>query len=104
MHNAKNINILLIFSLHTITEHALLRLRQMYRSEGGRLRAIQTQNQNWRVSEVSAIIAAPIRIGESDYVCEVVVTRLEDNRFYLHEVTAQNNLSLHNLILPCQYF
>ena len=92
MHNAKNINILLIFSLHILTEHALLRLRQMYRSEGGRLRAIQTQNQNWRVSEVSAIIAAPIRIGESDYVCEVVVTRLEDNRFYLHEVTAHKNL------------
>ena len=42
--------------------------------------------------EDSAIIAAPIRIAESDYVCEVVVTRLEDNRFYLHEVTAQKNL------------
>ena len=65
----------------------------MYRSEGGRLRAIQTQNQNWRVSEDSAIIAAPIRIGESDYVCEVVVTRLEDNRFYLHEVWTEKSLT-----------
>lgn len=35
----------------------------------------------------SAIIAAPIQIAGNDFVCEVVVTRLEDNRFYLHEVT-----------------
>ncbi len=40
----------------------------------------------------SAIIAAPIRIAESDFVCEVVVTRLDDNRFYLHEVTQKNKL------------
>ena len=40
----------------------------------------------------SAIIAAPIRIAGNDFVCEVVVTRLDDNRFYLHEVTQKNKL------------
>lgn len=40
----------------------------------------------------SAIIAAPIQIAGNDFVCEVVVTRLEDNRFYLHEVTQKNKL------------
>ncbi len=40
----------------------------------------------------SAIIAAPITINNERYVCEVVITRMEDNRFYLHEVTSIEKL------------
>ena len=41
----------------------------------------------------TAIIAAPIEINGERYVCMVVVRRnVNENRFYLHEVTAQKNL------------
>lgn len=35
----------------------------------------------------SVIIAAPININKERHICEVVITRMDDNRFYLHEVT-----------------
>ena len=35
----------------------------------------------------SAIISAPITMGGERCICEVVITRKQDNRFYLHEVT-----------------
>ena len=35
----------------------------------------------------SVIIAAPININKEGHICEVVITRMDDNRFYLHEVT-----------------
>ena len=41
----------------------------------------------------SAVIAAPIKIGGDTYVCSVIITRKEDNRFYLHEVIEQKKLS-----------
>lgn len=40
----------------------------------------------------SALIAAPITIGGERYICEVVITRKQDNRFYLHEVTSVKKL------------
>ena len=40
----------------------------------------------------SALIAAPIAIGGERYICEVVITRKQDNRFYLHEVTSVKRL------------
>lgn len=41
----------------------------------------------------TAIIAAPIEINGERYVCMVVVKRnANENRFYLHEVTAEKNL------------
>ena len=49
----------------------------------------------------SAIVAAPITISGERFVCEVVITRKLDNRFYQHEVTPikklQNAVSLTNL-------
>ena len=48
----------------------------------------------------SAIVDAPITISGERFVCEVVITRKQDNRFYLHEVTPikklQNAVSLTN--------
>ena len=41
----------------------------------------------------SALISAPITIGNEAYICSVVITRKEDNRFYLHEVVEQKWLS-----------
>ena len=35
----------------------------------------------------SAVIVAPIENSKKRYVCCIVITRKEDNRFYLHEVT-----------------
>lgn len=41
----------------------------------------------------SAVLAAPIMIGEERFVCEVAVTLTKDNcKFYLHEVTKQKKL------------
>lgn len=41
----------------------------------------------------TAVIAAPISIGGERYICLAVVRRnANENRFYLHEVTAQKNL------------
>ena len=40
----------------------------------------------------SAVISAPINIGNERYICSVVITRKDDNRFYLHEVIEQNRL------------
>jgi hypothetical protein len=40
----------------------------------------------------SAVISAPINIGNERYICSVVITRMDDNRFYLHEVIEQNRL------------
>lgn len=41
----------------------------------------------------SAVIAAPIKIDGKKYICSVVITRMKDNRFYLHEVIEQEWLS-----------
>jgi hypothetical protein len=42
---------------------------------------------------VSAMIAAPIRIAEKEYVCVVVLRkRLEINKLYVHEVTPKGKL------------
>ena len=40
-----------------------------------------------------AVISAPIEIKEERYICSVVITRMKDNRFYLHEVIEQKKLS-----------
>ena len=41
----------------------------------------------------TAIVAAPIQIGNERYICQVAIRRNKDgNQFYLHEVTAQKNL------------
>ena len=41
----------------------------------------------------SAVISAPIEINKERYICSVVITRMKDNRFYLHEVIEQRKLS-----------
>lgn len=41
----------------------------------------------------SAVLAAPITIGEERFVCEIAITLSKDNcKFYLHEVTKQKKL------------
>ena len=41
----------------------------------------------------TAVIAAPILIGDERYICVVIIRQNEkENRFYLHEVTAQKKL------------
>ncbi|MBQ2447422.1 MAG: hypothetical protein II277_03335, partial [Bacteroidales bacterium] len=37
----------------------------------------------------SAVLSAPIEIAENRWICSVVITKKEDNRFYLHEVVEQ---------------
>ena len=50
---------------------------------------INHKNRNYD----SAMIAAPIKIGDERYICQVVITvKNGDSRFYLHEVTPQKNL------------
>ena len=41
----------------------------------------------------SAVISAPIEIKKERHICSVVITRMKDNRFYLHEVIEQKKLS-----------
>ena len=41
----------------------------------------------------SAVLSAPIEIAENRWICSVVITKKEDNRFYLHEVVEQKKLS-----------
>ncbi len=41
----------------------------------------------------TVMLAAPINIGIERYICQVILIRnKKENRFYLHEVTAQKNL------------
>ena len=41
-----------------------------------------------------AVIAAPIEINGEKFVCQVVIHKnLNENKFYLHEVSSQKNLS-----------
>ena len=53
------------------------------------------RNANWKNRNYdTAVIAAPIAIGQNDYVCEVVVKLAkEKNSFYLHEVNLKKSLS-----------
>lgn len=47
----------------------------------------------------SVVIAAPIKIGTDEYICEVVVNKEESqNNFYLHEVELKNKLQLGNQV------
>ena len=41
----------------------------------------------------SAVISAPIIIKEERFICSVVITKMQDNRFYLHEIKEQKKLS-----------
>ena len=53
------------------------------------------RNGNWKGRGYgTAVIAAPIKIGTEDYVCELIVNRYKDrNAFYLHEVNLKQILS-----------
>lgn len=47
------------------------------------------KNRKWN----SAVIVAPIKIGNDDYVCEVVVAQKpQGNKFYLHEVEIRKTI------------
>ena len=53
------------------------------------------RNDDWKGrGYATAAIAAPIRMGGKDYVCELIVNRYKDrNAFYLHEVNLKEKLS-----------
>lgn len=53
------------------------------------------RNGDWKGrGYATAAIAAPIRMGGKDYVCELIVNRYKDrNAFYLHEVNLKEKLS-----------
>ena len=53
------------------------------------------RNDDWKGrGYATAAIAAPIRMGGKDYVCELIVNRYRDrNAFYLHEVNLKEKLS-----------
>ena len=53
------------------------------------------RNEDWKGRGYgTAVIAAPVRIGAEDYVCEIVVARKpQGNTFYLHEVNLKEKLS-----------
>lgn len=55
---------------------------------------IFNQETNWKNRNYdSAVIIAPISINNTDYICEVVITRKpNENRFYLHEVEIKETL------------
>ena len=51
------------------------------------------EKKNLDYLSISAQIAAPIKIGEEGFVCNVIIRRdAGTNKFYLHEVTAQKKL------------
>lgn len=52
------------------------------------------REENWKERGWStAVIVAPIKLGEDDYVCEVVVKKVRgQQRFYLHEVEIKRTL------------
>lgn len=55
---------------------------------------IFNRQTNWKNRNYdSAVIVAPISINNTDYICEVVITRKpNENRFYLHEVEIKETL------------
>ena len=55
---------------------------------------IFNRETNWKNRNYdSAVIIAPISINNTDYICEVVITRKpNENRFYLHEVEIKETL------------
>ena len=55
---------------------------------------IFNREENWKERGWStAVIVAPIKLGEDDYVCEVVVKKVRgQQRFYLHEVEIKRTL------------
>ena len=55
---------------------------------------IFNRETNWKNRNYdSAVIIAPISINNTDYICEVVITRKpNENRFYLHEVEIRETL------------
>ena len=55
---------------------------------------IFNREENWKERGWNtAVIVAPIKLGEGDYVCEVVVKKVRgQQRFYLHEVERKKTL------------
>lgn len=55
---------------------------------------IFNREENWKERGWNtAVIVAPVKIGEEDYVCEVVVKKVRgQQRFYLHEVEIKKTL------------
>ncbi len=55
---------------------------------------IFNRERNWKERGWdTAVIVAPVKIGEEDYVCEVVVKKVRgQQRFYLHEVEIKKTL------------
>lgn len=55
---------------------------------------IFNREENWKERGWNtAVIVAPIKLGEDDYVCEVVVKKVRgQQRFYLHEVEIKKTL------------
>ena len=55
---------------------------------------IFNREENWKERGWNtAVIVAPIKLGEDDYVCEVVVKKVRgQQRFYLHEVERKKTL------------
>lgn len=55
---------------------------------------IFNREENWKERGWNtAVIVAPVKIGEEDYVCEVVVKKVRgQQRFYLHEVEIKRTL------------
>lgn len=55
---------------------------------------IFNREENWKERGWNtAVIVAPIKLGEDDYVCEVVVKKIRgQQRFYLHEVERKKTL------------
>lgn len=55
---------------------------------------IFNREENWKERGWNtAVIVAPIKLGEDDYVCEVVVKKVRgQQRFYLHEVEIKRTL------------
>ncbi|MBP3525128.1 MAG: hypothetical protein J6J65_01145, partial [Opitutales bacterium] len=55
---------------------------------------IFNREENWKERGWNtAVIVAPIKLGEGDYVCEVVVKKIRgQQRFYLHEVERKKTL------------
>jgi len=57
---------------------------------------IINHSKNWKGRGYdTSVVCAKIRIGETDYICEVIVRTVEGhpNRFYLHEVNARKALA-----------